>query len=478
MGSKKKKAGSHRSRLQQQKLLENSGVNDSAILALAAPPLTVHATVPSNSNSKQRPPGTSPNVCSLPTPCTLSPPHSSPPNHDDSNINHIFVEDWIDDDALEDEEVDFASSMEDYVGAPPFSTPTVDGAPLAGGQSPPPTVAPSHSPLPPAVGSLFPSGCGAPPPSTVAGAQPSAPPLPTADSLPFPPLEKTVLPSSLSSGCRVSPTFTVAGNSLPSPGNSNWRDLFPSNRSAEELRYSVEISLPEGPALHQSVVYDALPKYCNFCHVLGHSRLLCPKAGAAAQAIPCHQPLGPTIPADKGNVLNRLGPQPPPPPLPQVQDQSHDDAIPGGSKEDVGSAVDLEPATGWVTVESRRKSRKQDKGKEVEASAPVLEAISPIRTGSAQTSPGTTPRVPTPGAEGVRAIPPPCTESLALSSCAGDEHHHSPSKTTTLATTAGATTMPGILAPVMEVPTQSRVQTRSQKQRGRRDRIPPSLASG
>ncbi|KAL9376450.1 hypothetical protein Peur_030570 [Populus x canadensis] len=404
--------------------------------------------------------------------------------------------------------------MEDYVGAPTFSTPTVDGAP-AGGQSTPPTVAPSHSPLPPAVGSLFPSGCGAPPTSTVAGALPSPPPLPTADSIPFPSLEKTVLPSSLSSGCRVSPTFTVAGNSLPSPGNSNWRDLFPFNRSAasvlgkpiqcdqptstlsrmsyarvlveidllEELRHSVEISLPEGPALHQSVVYDALPKYCNFCHVLGHSRLLCPKAAAAAQAIPCHPPLAPTIPADKGNALHRLGPQPPPPSLPQVPDQSHDDAIPGGSKEDVGSAVDLDPATVWVTVESRRKSRKQDKGKEVEASVPVLEAISPItsppiRTGSVQTSPGTTPRVPTPGAEGVRAIPPPCTESLAPSSCAGDEHNHSPSKTNTLATTAGATTMPGILAPVMEVSTQSRVQTQSQKQRGRRDRIPPSLASG
>jgi len=114
----------------------------------------------------------------------------------------------------------------------------------------------------------------------------------------------------------------------------------------EELRHSVEISLPEGPALRQTVVYEALPKYCNFCHVLDHTQLLYPKAAATTQAIPCHQPLAQTIQADKGNVLHRLGPQPPLqpiPPLPQVQDQSHDDAIPRGSKRDVGSKVDLVP---------------------------------------------------------------------------------------------------------------------------------------
>ena len=75
----------------------------------------------------------------------------------------------------------------------------------------------------------------------------------------------------------------------------------------EEIQHSVEISLPEGPALHQSVVYETLPKYCTFCHVLGHVRLLCPKA-AASKAIPCRQPLAPSLQAAKSNVLSRLGP--------------------------------------------------------------------------------------------------------------------------------------------------------------------------
>ena len=86
----------------------------------------------------------------------------------------------------------------------------------------------------------------------------------------------------------------------------------------EDLRHSVEISLPEGPALRQPVVYEALPKYCTFCHVLGHTRLLCPKA-AASQAIPRNQPLTQATQAAKGNVFSRLGPQPPlqpSPPLP------------------------------------------------------------------------------------------------------------------------------------------------------------------
>jgi len=58
----------------------------------------------------------------------------------------------------------------------------------------------------------------------------------------------------------------------------------------EELQHSVEISLPEGPTLYQKVVYETLPKYCNFCHVLGHTHLLCPKAAAAIKIVPYHQP--------------------------------------------------------------------------------------------------------------------------------------------------------------------------------------------
>jgi len=118
-------------------------------------------------------------------------------------------------------------------------------------------------------------------------------------------------------------------------------------------------------------------------------------------------------------------------------------------------------------VESRRKSKRQDKGKEVVVSEPVSEANSPITsfppicTRPVQTSSGTNPLVPNPRAEGVRASSPPYTESLAQPPCAGDEHNHSPSKTNTLAITVGDVNMPGIPTPVMKVSAQSRVQTRS-----------------
>jgi len=77
----------------------------------------------------------------------------------------------------------------------------------------------------------------------------------------------------------------------------------------EELRHSVEISLPEGPTLHQKVVYENLPKYCNFCHVLGHSCLLCPKASAATNSVSPSQPQAQAAQAAKRSVLSRLGPQ-------------------------------------------------------------------------------------------------------------------------------------------------------------------------
>ena len=160
-----------------------------------------------------------------------------------------------------------------------------------------------------------------------------------------------------------------------------------------------------------------------------------------------------------------------------------DDAIPVGFKGDVGSEVDLEPTNVWVTVESRRKSRKQDKGKAVVAFEPGVEtnpipSSSPVCTGPVQTSSGTNPLVATPCVAGVRASSPPCTESLAQPPCAGNEHRHSTPKTNTFVTTAGDAHMPGppIPSPVVEVSAQSRVQTRNQKKRGGKDRISPPLA--
>jgi hypothetical protein len=468
MANKKKKAGSHRSRLKQQKLVDAQFVNDSAILALTTPPSTVHATVTPNSNSKQSPLVDFVTTGSRPLHHVLSSPHGSVSHYrgDPSpSINHVFVEDWSGEDDLEDEEVDFDSSVDFYyVGASTFSSSPVVVASPASCQSTPP-------PLP--LAEKIPS----PPVASPADGQSTLPSLPLAEKILSPPLEKTVLPSSLSSGCREVPPSTVAGNPVSVPGSSKWSDLFLSNRSSisytklqhfslnhlsrtcgispediqpefdvwkfcavgyvsgkrpgyrvlnniistvwkceatlsihdsgwlvyrfkteeaklsvlsggpyliygrplilrpmmkffdfsseemsrvpvwvkfpnlplccwspiclskiatstlsrisyarvlveidllEDLRHSVEISLPEGPALRQPVVYEALPKYCTFCHVLGHTRLLCPKA-AASQAIPRNQPLTQATQAAKGNVFSRLGPQPPlqpSPPLP------------------------------------------------------------------------------------------------------------------------------------------------------------------
>jgi len=49
----------------------------------------------------------------------------------------------------------------------------------------------------------------------------------------------------------------------------------------EDTPQSVVVSLPSGPVLQQKVVYESLPKFCNFCNALGHTRLLCSKAASS-----------------------------------------------------------------------------------------------------------------------------------------------------------------------------------------------------
>jgi hypothetical protein len=142
------------------------------------------------------------------------------------------------------------------------------------------------------------------------------------------------------------------------------------------------------------------------------------------------------------------------------------------SKGDVVSEVAFEPTNGWVTVEARRKPRKQDKGKEVVVSEPVLEAISPIPSSSPIcTGPVQIPLVATPCAASVQASPPHCPDSLAQPPSA-DKEQIQPS---TPATTAGDDHMPGppIPSPIVGESVQSRVLTRNQKKRGGRDMIPP-----
>ena len=72
----------------------------------------------------------------------------------------------------------------------------------------------------------------------------------------------------------------------------------------EDTPQSVVVSLPSGPVLQQKVVYESLPKFCNFCNALGHTRLLCSKAASSIKdggyAQVNHE--------SKGGVFSRLGP--------------------------------------------------------------------------------------------------------------------------------------------------------------------------
>nr|TKS15655.1 hypothetical protein D5086_0000031150 [Populus alba] len=185
----------------------------------------------------------------------------------------------------------------------------------------------------------------------------------------------------------------------------------------EELCHSVEISLPDGLTLHQKVVYETLPKYCNFCHVLGHSRLLCSKVAASTNLVSSSHPQTQAALAAKGSAFSRLGPQishqdtPPPPPV-QSQFQVHDHDIPIASGVAATSEVDHAPNAVWVTVESRRKHSKKSgpslKGKKVAVSETRVDAITPV-THSSPICPET-----------VWPIPPSIPDPLVVPSCDGD----------------------------------------------------------
>ncbi|KAL9384337.1 hypothetical protein Peur_021347 [Populus x canadensis] len=229
---------------------------------------------------------------------------------------------------------------------------------------------------------------------------PSPPSLLPAEQIPSPPLTKSVMPSSPTSCFRELAPFSVAGNPLSAPNSSQCIlgkpiqcDQLTSTLSRmsyarvlveivllEELRHSVEISLPEGLTLHQKVVYETLPKYCNFYHVLSYTYLLCLKAAAATIKI--------------------------------VQDHSQDHDIPVVSRGDTGSEADHVITNGWVTVHSRQKSSRQYKGKAVAVSKLVFVDNSPATpsppacTGIVQNSPRIDTLVATPCAGEVRGSSP------------------------------------------------------------------------
>jgi hypothetical protein len=129
MANKKKKVGSHKSKLKQQSLAD---LNEHIVLASEAPSRTIHATVPSISNSNPCPPVVFSSKLSKPNHHVPSTSHGFLPQipvDPSHSINHVFVDDYSDDDALDDEEVDYASSGEDYAGGSKFFTSSVFEAP-------------------------------------------------------------------------------------------------------------------------------------------------------------------------------------------------------------------------------------------------------------------------------------------------------------------------------------------------------------
>jgi hypothetical protein len=127
MANNKKKVGSHKSKLKQQYLAD---LNEHTVLALEAPSRTVPATLPPISNSNPSPPTVLISEFPKPNPHVPSASHGFQPQlHVDPspNINHVFVD--SDDDALVDEEVDYASSGDDCAGGSQFFTSSVLEAP-------------------------------------------------------------------------------------------------------------------------------------------------------------------------------------------------------------------------------------------------------------------------------------------------------------------------------------------------------------
>ncbi|KAL3573255.1 hypothetical protein D5086_027159 [Populus alba] len=107
------------------------------MLALEAPPLshTVHVTVPPNSNSPHKAPAVLPTQSSRPVHQLFSTDRADSPNHGElsPSINHIFMDDYSDDEEIE-EEADLDYCGEDYVNGSKFFT----SSPLATSTNTPP----------------------------------------------------------------------------------------------------------------------------------------------------------------------------------------------------------------------------------------------------------------------------------------------------------------------------------------------------
>nr|TKR85173.1 hypothetical protein D5086_0000250260 [Populus alba] len=239
----------------------------------------------------------------------------------------------------------------------------------------------------------------------------------------------------------------------------------------EDLRHSVEISLPEGPILHQKVVYETLPNFCNFCCVLGHTRLLCPKASAANNKVPASQPHD--MQPAKGNVFGRLGPQlhHEGSPSSQIQDSPPHGQVPVAPEVATESEVNAIAPEEWVTVVPKRKASKQpgniSKGKEVIIAEPG--PVAPLgETPSSLACAGEERHSPTPTAE--LLVANPCPEEVQSTPTPKPGSLADQSEDTVPVSNPG-------IGPPLGAPFKGGVRTRSQKHRYSSGRVPPSPAN-
>jgi hypothetical protein len=155
---------------------------------------------------------------------------------------------------------------------------------------------------------------------------------------------------------------------------------------------------------------------------------------------------------------------------PQLQDQAQDITTSQGV---VGSPVDLVVPNDWVTVVSRRKSSKHDKGKAVAASelGPAPVSLGPAPPSSASSL------VAIPCAEELRDSPPSSTESLVLAARAGAGHNPSPPNPLAISSDDGNLADKPVSPPLEEVLDKNRVRNRKQKLSGRSSRTSPPIAN-
>ncbi|KAG6735727.1 hypothetical protein POTOM_061611 [Populus tomentosa] len=278
-------------------------VNNSTVLALAArsSSRTVHATVSPNSNSDLNPPMVLTPQSPCPNHLVLSSPHGSEPQHrgDSPSINHVFMEDWSDDEDLDDEEMEYDSAEEDYAGGSKFFTSPVNVTPLVPVASPavalPPTVPSPASAQTTAIASLSDALLPSVAPPVVARSTPGS--FPTSET-PAPvvsPAPAMSAPAGSVNGVVPLATTVSATVNPPESSPSNWRNLFASNRNTATC-----------PKL---IHYSA---FTEMNGNLGHLTSTCPKSVPSTDS--SKQSAHVSAPALNANtvkesIFNCLGPQ-------------------------------------------------------------------------------------------------------------------------------------------------------------------------